>query len=441
MHAHPVPLPPLHAPPPVRTCPPRSLPPPHSPPSPLLPPTPPLHPHISPLPHARQVLLSNGSIITASDDSNADLFWAIRGGGPFYAIILEWTFKLAKAPAVATVYEMDWNQADAAKAAQVLDAYNAWAPWLLPAKFAMVEAFYGYTTAKVIIYYHGPKADLLTALASPGAKALFSVPGGTELPAAELDWTDFILQVTNLQQEKGWGLGSLTVAAARAGDLKQRAPFTASSLLFAKAIPSTATAAMAKAVAARPNKGFYQVLALGAAAATALPAAASAWPHRDAIMKVQIYANGEDGYPWLSALRTTVAPATTGLYYYNYLDPELSFQQYFGPNAKRLATIKAQYDAGGYIQGWEGMPVYPVVRPGNDSSSTPPPASAVPSENDGSPPTNNDSNRLSPAPTPVTNTTNGSGTSPAAKPNAALAPAVPALSMLLCALAALLLML
>jgi hypothetical protein len=139
-----------------------------------------------------QVMLSNGTVVVASASANADLLWAIRGGGPFYGIVLEWTLKVIKAPALVTTLTYSWSNADsstAAKvrgvdsggwergcrinvgcrvqgatggpaagptappafAAQVLDAWNAWAPWTLPSKYALVEAFYGYTAAKVSV--------------------------------------------------------------------------------------------------------------------------------------------------------------------------------------------------------------------------------------------------------------------------------------------------
>ena len=35
-------------------------------------------------------MLWNGTIVTASATENPDLFFALRAGGPFYAIVLEW---------------------------------------------------------------------------------------------------------------------------------------------------------------------------------------------------------------------------------------------------------------------------------------------------------------------------------------------------------------
>ncbi len=87
-------------------------------------------------------------------------------------------------------------------AAQVLDDFNAWAPWTLDDKFAMVECFYGWGSISVKIVYHGPKADVEAAVANA---TLFSNASGSGTPA-ELTWTDFLVQVGG-QGETGAGRG------------------------------------------------------------------------------------------------------------------------------------------------------------------------------------------------------------------------------------------
>ncbi len=65
------------------------------------------------------MLLSNGTLVTASATENDELLWALKGGGPFYGLVLEWTLKVNQAPKVVTTLTYSWNNADAGTAAKV----------------------------------------------------------------------------------------------------------------------------------------------------------------------------------------------------------------------------------------------------------------------------------------------------------------------------------
>jgi len=53
--------------------------------------------------------LANGSIVTATETSNADLFWAIRGSSSSYGIVTSYTVKTYEAPPSAYVYNYTWH--------------------------------------------------------------------------------------------------------------------------------------------------------------------------------------------------------------------------------------------------------------------------------------------------------------------------------------------
>jgi UDP-N-acetylenolpyruvoylglucosamine reductase len=57
------------------------------------------------------VVLANGNLVTASANENSDLFWALRGGGGNFGVVVSFTFKLQ---ATNTVYggPMLWNIED-----------------------------------------------------------------------------------------------------------------------------------------------------------------------------------------------------------------------------------------------------------------------------------------------------------------------------------------
>lgn len=73
---------------------------------------------------AAEVVLADGRVVTASPDSHPDLFWALRGGGGNFGIVVEFLFR---AHPVDSVYAgpVFWDLADART---VMRAYRDFAP-------------------------------------------------------------------------------------------------------------------------------------------------------------------------------------------------------------------------------------------------------------------------------------------------------------------------
>jgi len=70
------------------------------------------------------VVLANGTIVTASEAQNPELFWGMRGAGPSFGITTSITVKTFPAPPSATVFLYTWD-VTAATASSFLDAYQS----------------------------------------------------------------------------------------------------------------------------------------------------------------------------------------------------------------------------------------------------------------------------------------------------------------------------
>ncbi len=75
---------------------------------------------------------------------------------------------------------------------------------------------------------------------------------------------------------------------------------------------------------------------------------ATAFVHRNTLASIQYFAAGDavSARKWVNASRATLAPATSGAAYVNYIDPDLANWQaaYYGSNLARLRQVKRRYD-------------------------------------------------------------------------------------------------
>lgn len=45
---------------------------------------------------AARVVIADGTVLECSEESNSDIFWAIRGGGSNFGVVTEFTYKIHK---------------------------------------------------------------------------------------------------------------------------------------------------------------------------------------------------------------------------------------------------------------------------------------------------------------------------------------------------------
>jgi len=140
---------------------------------------------------ATDLVLADGSFVTASESENADLFWAIRGGGGNFGVATAFEFMAQKAGTVTGgvfFYELD-------KAAELMRIYRDFiddAPRELgiffgflmtpPAPF-LPEELHLKNMAKIVFCYRGPEAEARTVL-EPFLKVGPAAEVGGEMPFA-----------------------------------------------------------------------------------------------------------------------------------------------------------------------------------------------------------------------------------------------------------------
>ncbi|KAH6689846.1 hypothetical protein F5X68DRAFT_204355, partial [Plectosphaerella plurivora] len=129
-----------------------------------------------------QLVIANGSVVTVSATSNSDLFWAVRGAGANFGIVVEATFEVydLTSPMVAST-DLIFAPADAPAIIEFLQAFGDHAPEKLG--IILTGAYQaGSLTLVMNAVYHGPVSELeqimspLLATTTPLAKRDVVVP-------------------------------------------------------------------------------------------------------------------------------------------------------------------------------------------------------------------------------------------------------------------------
>ncbi|KAF8878851.1 glucooligosaccharide oxidase [Infundibulicybe gibba] len=299
------------------------------------------------------MVLPNGTITTASNTSNSDLFWAMRGSAGSFGITTAIEVTTFEAPPSATFYQYTWNMnvQDAANAMAKFQTYvETNIPPQLGGELVITKgSVRGNVTFALVGAWYGPSAQLnstlapyLTSLAPPRN---ISLQSGT-----------YIESVANI------GGGPLDTTAAP----DKNDTFYAKSLMTPEKSPMSNSALRAFA-SYMANQGFdsntnwfVEVELYGGknSAINAVAPDATAFAHRSSMFTIQFYASSESGLPpyptsGLSFLDGMVNSITSNSppnwdygAYPNYIDSRLKDWQwrYYGRHYERLRSLKKMYD-------------------------------------------------------------------------------------------------
>ncbi len=285
-----------------------------------------------------KVVTADGRIRTVNEQSNPDLFWALRGGGGGnFAVVTQFTFNVHPLPSSAAYFNVTWPWSSASDA---IEAWQAWAP---------------HTTGKITSIFHinagggnsvtangqylGP-ASALPGLLGP----LLSVPGASLASAFNSGYLAL--------QKLLAGCSTISFTAChtvgtRPGGTLPRASFQAKSDYISRPLPAAARSILINAAEVRnglPGSGAFLFDAYGGAINQVSPTA-TAFAHRNELFCIQ-YLTYSGGGSWLANAHAAMRPYVSGQAYQNYIDAGLSGwqQAYYGRNYARLKSIRRSID-------------------------------------------------------------------------------------------------
>jgi FAD/FMN-containing dehydrogenase len=275
---------------------------------------------------AAEIVLADGRTVTASDAENADLFWAIRGGGGNFGIVTAFEYRLHPlGPQVLGGLVLH----DFAHAGTVLRFYRdftAAAPDEVSADAIFLTLPGGRRLLAISACYAGPVEEAERALRPLRA---FGTPvQDTIAPVA----------YTALQ-------GSADSLFVRGRRYEWKAQFL-------KQLSDMAIDALTEEFARAPSPLSLAVLQQVGGAIARVPATATAYCNRDAAYDCFPAAIWEDPAEderhivWVRNFWTAMQPFATGGVYANNLgeEGEGRVRAAYGANYARLAELKAKYD-------------------------------------------------------------------------------------------------
>jgi FAD/FMN-containing dehydrogenase len=284
---------------------------------------------------AATVVTADGEIRAVDGNRDADLFWALRGGGGGNGgIVTDFTFTTVPAPTV-TIFSLHFP---AARSARVLQAWSAWvdaAPHHLSALCAVTAA--ATPTNRVTGTWTGPPAALAAQLAD-----LIAAVGAD--PTSRVTHTyDYLSAMKYFAGCLNETVAACHPASSPGGTLSREA-FRAASRMLKNRL-SQATADRIVDLLHRQRGMVLLFDSLGGQVGTVSPTE-TAFAHRAAQASVQVYSGNAGAGAAVVAVQQALAPLVGSGAYVNYLNPAQQdwATAYYGANLPRLRRVIRHYD-------------------------------------------------------------------------------------------------
>jgi FAD/FMN-containing dehydrogenase len=274
------------------------------------------------------IVTADGQLRTASADENADLFWAVRGGGGNFGVVTSFEYRLHRVGPMVFGGLLIWSRPMASDVLRLFRDFTQTAPENASAYAALGTSPDGVPVVVVVAFYNGPSAE---------GEKLFQPLRGFGPPVADLLQP---MPYTALQQM----LDPLNPPGKRvywkSAVLKNVDDDVLGTILdHAASAPSPLSAALIEFYGGAINRVGIDETAYPLRNATHALNAVSMWtdPGQD-----------DANIRWSRGLWEAMRPFSPGSVYVNFLglgdEGEDRVKDAYGPNYARLAQLKATYD-------------------------------------------------------------------------------------------------
>ena len=278
-----------------------------------------------------QVVTAGGRLLTASAEENPDLFWALRGGGGNFGVVVSFEFKLQPVSTVLGGMIL-FPRASAPAVLRFYRGFAESAPEELTAYAGLLCAPDGSPVVGVIVCYCGDLAEgervirPLREFGTPIMDAIQPMP----FPAMQ-SLLDGAFPDGNQNYWKG---------------------------MFLRELNDEAIDAMIEHANGAPSPLSAVVIEYYAGAAGRVPASETAFPHRNETYDIGILtqwpdaADSAQNIAWTRSLATALEPYGSGAFFLNFLaaDEDDHIRAAFGRSYDRLVEVKNRYDPANFFR-------------------------------------------------------------------------------------------
>jgi FAD/FMN-containing dehydrogenase len=274
------------------------------------------------------IVIANGKKLVCNAHQNADLFWAVRGGGGGnFGIVTSFQFKTHAVGNVSTFYiSWPWSSATHAVA-----AWQHFAPHAPGALFSDLILSSGRSVSAQGQFLGSPSA--LRRLLRPLTRV-----SGAHLSIQRRSYMGAVLHWANC--------GSLAQCS-----VLPRETFKAKSDYLNRPMSNHGIQTMLRFVEKRQAGSVAVILDSYGGAIKKVSKSKTAFVHRNALYSIQYYegwsgSNGPAALRFIRDFYKAMRPYVSGYAYQNYIDPDLHNwpHAYYGTNYPRLQHVKRKYD-------------------------------------------------------------------------------------------------
>ncbi len=312
-----------------------------------------------------EIVTAAGDALTCNASTNADLFWACRGGGGGnFGIVTSLTLSTHPISTV-TLFTLAWPWA---AAGEVIAAWQHWITTIPDELWSICHVLNTKSGPSPSITVDGAYIGSSAAL-TPWLNTLRGAVGGSTSSVGTYGYIDAMLTEAGCSGES---VAACHLPTQTPQGTVAREPSLAHSDIAVEPLSTAAVNIILAGVELRQanpmatTRAGVALDALGGAINRVAPDA-TAFVHRNGIFSTQYNATWPIGasaavvasnVAGVNALYTAMRPYASGAAYQNYIDPSLATwqQAYYGVNLPRLMSVQARYDPTGVLEFVQSIP-------------------------------------------------------------------------------------